>query len=234
VTVAQACTVLIASADLLPAFTQRNVADDREVLTFSEAQAVRALEEIVRRRPDAIELERQFAATPRGAALIKRIKADPGLGHSEIRIVSHTGESARILPRAAAGAVAIQSPVMAAVEIIREEAPTSAPLDQRGTRRAPRFKLVDGIAMMIDGNAAMVVDLSTAGAQVVSLAILKPNQRVRIGLADDHGALRFNAAIAWAFFEIPPNKEPHYRAGVTFADADASALDGFCHRHKTS
>jgi hypothetical protein len=231
VTVAQACTVLIASTDLLPALKRRNGADDREVLTFSDAQAVRALEEIVRRRPEAIELERQFAATPRGAALINRIKADPALVHSEIRIVSANGESTRVLPRAAA---AIQSALAAAVEVVPEAAPPSAPLDQRGTRRAQRFKLIDGIAIMIDGNAATVVDLSTDGAQVVSPAILKPNQRVRIGLADDHGALRFNAAIAWAFFEIPPNKEPHYRAGISFADADGSAVDAFCLRHKAS
>jgi hypothetical protein len=107
-----------------------------------------------------------------------------------------------------------------------------ASLDQRGTRRAERFRLVDGIAMLIDGNATTVIDLSIAGAQVVSPAILKPNQRVRIGLNDDHGALRFNATIVWALFEIPANKEPRYRAGLEFADADGNTLDGFCFRHK--
>ena len=86
--------------------------------------------------------------------------------------------------------------------------------------------------MLIDGNTARLVDLSAVGAQVISPTILKPNQRVRMALADSHGALRFNAGIAWAFFEIPPRSGPQYRAGINFADADPGAVESFCHRHK--
>ena len=49
---------------------------------------------------------------------------------------------------------------------------------------------------MADGNAATLVDLSTIGAHVVSQTILKPNQRVRMVLSDEHGAVRFNAVVA--------------------------------------
>ena len=77
-----------------------------------------------------------------------------------------------------------------------------------------------------------LVDLSTVGAQVISPTVLKPKQRVRVALTDDHGAMRFNAAIAWAFFEIPSNHPPHYRAGVDFVDADSFAVGAFCLRHK--
>jgi hypothetical protein len=38
--------------------------------------------------------------------------------------------------------------------------------------------------------------------------------------------------VAWASFEIPPKDGPRYRAGIEFVDADATALEGFCNRHK--
>ena len=88
--------------------------------------------------------------------------------------------------------------------------------------------------MQVDGTGATLIDLSTVGAQVVSAAALKPNQRVRIALVDQTSSLRFNAAVAWAKFEIPPGSGPRYRAGLDFIDADQTAVDAFCTRHKTS
>src|SRR5262249_30540960 len=115
-------------------------------------------------------------------------------------------------------------------------AATAAPpaLDQRGTRRAPRFKVATKVEILIDGNIASLVDLSVIGAQVVSQTILKPNQRVRVALTDDLGNVRFNAAVAWASFEIPPKMGPRYRAGLEFVDADASGVDAFRIRHQQS
>ena len=57
-----------------------------------------------------------------------------------------------------------------------------AKLDQRGTRRAPRVRMREGIEVLVDGNTASLVDLSTVGAQVVCTSVLKPNQRVRVTL----------------------------------------------------
>jgi PilZ domain-containing protein len=84
----------------------------------------------------------------------------------------------------------------------------------------------------VDGNVATLVNLSTIGAQVMSSTVLKPNQRVRMALNDDHGSVRFNASVAWASFEIPRETSPRYRAGLEFVDADGSAVDAFCARHK--
>jgi len=203
---------------------RRNATD--EIVAFSDAEANLALEEILRRRPHAVELERHFAATPRGAALINRIKADPTLEQSELRVVSHDGDFARVVPRAAS---ATPAPAVAILEPVAEVEPA---LDQRGTRRAPRFRIAGEMGVHLDGNPATLVDLSTVGAQVISPTILKPKQRVRVALTDDHGTMRFNAAIAWAFFEIPANHAPHYRAGVDFVDADSFAVGAFCLRHK--
>jgi hypothetical protein len=241
------CTIVIASPDLLRALKQRNATINGFVLTFSDAEANLALEEILRRRPYAIELERQFAATPRGTALINRIKADPALAQSEIRVVSHDSDAVRIVPRGAGAAPSTPTlappapapalamleapPVIADIADIADVAP-SAPLDQRGTRRAPRVRIAGDVSVLVDGNGAKLVDLSTVGAQVISPTTLKPNQRVRMALTDERGALRFNAAIAWAFFEIPQKGGPQYRAGVDFVDADSNAVGAFCLRHK--
>ena len=217
---APACTVLIAAPDLLPALKTRSFEGESELLSFSDAEALRALEVISRRRPRLIALERTFAATPRGAALINRIKADPTLGNSEIRVVSSDAQEPTTIP---APAPAVPS-----------AGPTPALLDKRGTRRAPRFKVASHVDIAVDGNNAKLVDLSIVGAQVVSATVLKPNQKVRLTLSDDQATIRIAAIVAWASFEIPPKIGPRYRAGVDFLDGDAAAIDAFRTRHQVS
>ena len=79
----------------------------------------------------------------------------------------------------------------------------------------------------MDGNTATLVDLSTIGAHVLSATILKPNQKVRMTVADDQVTMRFNAVVAWAFFEMPPKIGPRYRAGIEFLDANAADVDTY-------
>src|SRR5580765_1370182 len=153
------CTVLIGASDLLPTLRQRAAADDSEVLTFTDLQALGALQAITQRRPQVVALERLFAMTSRGAALINRIKADPTLRESEIRVIAHNSDYSRVVPRLA---------------------PKPAALDQRGTRRAARFKMAGAVEALLDGNRATIVDLSIVGAQVVSTSVLKPNQRLEM------------------------------------------------------
>jgi hypothetical protein len=207
-----ACTVLIAPADLLPAIRERAGESDGEVLTFSDKEPLRALSVIMKRRPKVVTIERLYAATSRGAALINRIKADPKLANSEIRIIAHNSDYMRISPR--------------------KPAAVTEPLDQRGTRRAQRFKVSAGSIVRVDGNAGTPVDLSSVGAQIVTTGILKPGQRVRIGLEDALGVLEFNATVCWASFEIPPDSRPRYRAGFDFLDADGPAIEAYCNRNK--
>jgi len=218
--VASSCTVIIAASDLLATLKERTGDVNSEVLAFSDSDALRALEVITKRRPRVVALERLFAATPRGAALINRIKADPSLIESEIRVVSHDRDDARVSRRTpmegAPGAAATTAP----------------PLDQRGTRRTVRFKIAAQVDIVVDGNTATLVDLSRLGAQVVTDNSLNPSQRVRMLLSDQVGVVRFNASVAWAHFEISPGKGPQYRAGLDFVDADGQAVDGFCGRHK--
>lgn len=230
-----ACTVLIASANLLGVLKERAAeADDQhEILTFADVDALKALDTITRRKPAVIALERLFASTPRGAALINRIKADPTLVDSEIRVVSPDSIDARVTPkRPAPAAPPAQSGGAATATAAAEVAPRVQPLDHYGTRRAPRFKVAGTVDVLVDGNSATLVDVSVVGAQVLTPAVLKPNQRIRMALPEDGGAIRFNAAVAWAKFEIPPQSGPRYRAGIEFIDANANALDAYCLKHK--
>jgi len=221
------CTVLIAAPDLLATLERRAAPEDGELITFTDADALRALSEITRRRPRVVAIERRFAATPRGAALINRIKADPSLIDCELRIVSHDSIAAE--PAETLEEFAEPEPTVVEEPARVEKAPV---IEFRGTRRAPRYRVAGTLDALVDGTQASLVDLSVIGAQVVSPIVLKPNQRVRMSLQDQAGAVRFNASVAWASFEIPPNGGPRYRAGLEFIDADGAAIDAFCSRHK--
>ena len=204
--------VMVAAVELLPALKERAGAINGELLMFADVEALAALQAIVKRRPHVVALERMFAVTPRGAALINRIKADPTLRESQIRVLAHDSGYIRVVPRTA---------------------PPGAPaLDQRGTRRAPRFKMADNVRAVIDGKPGTVIDLSTVGAQVVSPVGLKPNQQIAMALIDETSKVPFNASVAWTAFEMTPSGPPRFRAGLNFDDADAAAVDAFCARHK--
>jgi len=215
-------TILIAAPEHLDVLKARE--DFSDAQAFSDSDALRALEVITRKRPDVVALERGFAATTRGAALINRIKADPKLSSCEIRIVAHDSAYSRAPaappePAADGAAVAVAAPA------------TAEPLDMRGTRRAPRFRIVDGVEVTVDGNVATLVDLSTVGAHVISPTILKPNQRVRMALVDGKKPIRFSAGVAWASFELAKTG-PRFRAGIEFFDAEPDAVQKFCDSKK--
>jgi predicted regulator of Ras-like GTPase activity (Roadblock/LC7/MglB family) len=197
---------------VLPAVEQRAAGFGGEIVSFNETQAIAALEAVIKRKPAIVAFERIFAMTPRGAALINRIKADPKLKDTEVRVVAHDSDYSRVSPRAAG--------------------PGAKALDQTGTRRAPRFKMAEKTDISIDGKSGMLIDLSTIGAQLVSQAAVKPNQELKLILTDVAGNVKFLGKVVWASFEIPPNGTPRYRAGAEFLDADATAIDAFIQRHK--
>jgi CheY-like chemotaxis protein len=243
-----AAALIIAAQNLMPALRERIEAEG-EVLTFADTEPIQALQAILEQRPTLIVLERLFAATPRGAALINRIKSDPQLGACEVRVMSHTGDyvrqvvkpsivaTATVASNATPPASARAEPDEAAEDVredARQESAPARPLDWHGTRRAPRHRVREGVEIQLDGNPATVIDLSTVGAQVLSPTILRPNQKVRITLPNEEFVMRFRGAIAWAKFELPKSssKAPQYRAGIEFTDADSSALEAFCSRNR--
>jgi hypothetical protein len=185
-----------------------------ELIEFSHFDAVPALQEIAKRRPQMVALERLFAMTARGAALINRVKTDPSLQDVETRVLAHDSDYTRVVPRA------------------KGPAAVAPALDQTGTRRAPRFKITGRVEVVIDGKAAVLVDLSTVGAQVQTPLALKPNQEIAMALPNTEGVVRFNAKVAWTAFAPTPEGAPRYRAGIDFVDAEPTAVDAFLERFK--
>jgi hypothetical protein len=222
--------VLIAEPDQLDALKARSEYTDAKAFTDAETPA--ALEAIITGRPDIVAIERLFAKKSRGAALINRIKADTSLETVEIRIVSAESGAAKAAGRGGSAATPPAGPTNetsgggTATAVAAVAAPVVV-LDQKGTRRAQRFKIIEGIEVLIDGNPAMLVDLSTVGAQVVSGTLLKPNQRVRLSFIENAKQVRFSAGVAWSAFELP-QAGPRYRAGIEFFDADPDAVGRFC------
>ena len=216
--------VLIAEPEQLDILRQRP--DFSGALAFTDSETPSALEAILIHRPPVVAIERVFAAKSRGAALINRIKADPTLEVCQIRIVAHDSSLSRLAPRPGAPVGAGGGTAAAAVA-----APPVA-LDQKGTRRAQRYRIISGIEVLIDGNPALLVDLSVVGAQVVSATLLKPNQRVRLSFIESARPVRFSAGVAWSAFELPKG-EPRYRAGIEFFDADPDAVTRFCDTNRS-
>jgi hypothetical protein len=219
--------VLIAEPDQLEILRTRS--EYAAALTFVDADTPAALEAILIHQPSVVAIERVFAAKSRGAALINRIKADPSLEGCEIRIVSHDSDYSKVADRddtlmgLGGGGTATATVV----------APAPVALDQKGTRRAPRHRIISGIEVLIDGNPALLVDLSVVGAQVLSATLLKPNQRVRLAFMESSKQVRFSAGVAWSAFELPKG-EPRYRAGIEFYDADPDAVGRFCDTNRSN
>ena len=213
--------VLIGPADSLPGLKER-LDPKAEVQEFTDGEALEALDYIIRTKPGIVAMQDDFSDTSRGTALINRIKDDPALSTCEVRVLAHDAAQNRVaVKRSGGGAAAVA---------VDDAKPA---LDVKGTRRAPRIRIKDGVEVAVDGNPAALIDLSTVGAQVVSPTVLKPNQRVRVSIGDGKGAVKCNGAVAWAAFEMPKGMPTRYRAGIDFGNtADASGVDSFAKKNK--
>src|SRR5262245_18624329 len=162
-----------------------------DAAAFSDVDALRALETIVRERPNVIAIERVFAASSRGNALINRIKADPSLASCEIRVLAYDSQAR---PLRHADALPAHPPAAATAPAPKPSSAAVSPiisLDPLGTRVRGRVTVQDDVEVLVDGNPATLIDVSLRGAQVVSQSVLKPNQRVRMWLHDPTRPIRF-------------------------------------------
>lgn len=204
--------VLIAAPDFIPALRDR-LRGDHQLMTFGDTEPMRAMRAVLTIRPDVVALERLFAATPRGAALIARIKRDARLDGVEIRVLSHDSNYQRVSPRRDAGG---------------EATPAERPrrrLDP-GTRRATRYLVKDSTPAAVNGQEAQLVNLSTAGAQLVVPGNLRPKQAVEVALGPARKLLEVAGTVVWARIELS-RKGPQSRIGVNFTDPDERALEAF-------
>jgi hypothetical protein len=214
---AEATLILIAAPELIPALRER-VGEDDQILTFADSEPLRALEAISSQRPPVIALERLFAASPRGAALIARIKADPRLDAIEIRILSHDTTYQRVSRRRSE----LPPPV------IREK--PAQTLD-KGTRRAPRFRMREEAPAALDDRPAVLADLSIFGVQLLGQDEMRPKQRVEVRLGEGGAVVVCPGTVVWARLELS-RKGPSYRAGIDFEEPDQDAVWAFIKRQR--
>ena len=222
-------TVVIAPPDLLPRIVARLTPQGGEITPLPDTDIPSAIEQTLAIAPSLVSVERLFAATSRGAALLSRLKADPALAHTEFRIVSHDSDYWRVSPRRPVPGDALPQVAPPPPPVTT----TPGPLDQHGTRRAARVGIQEGVEVLVDGSPARLVDLSAVGGQVLSPAVLRPNQRVRVSMVDGRVTLRFQATIVWARFELGrADLSPRYRAGLEFSGAESDAVAEYARRHQ--
>lgn len=208
----EATLILIAAPELIPALRER-VGNADQILTFADSEPLRALEAIMARRPSVIALERLFAASPRGAALIARIKADPALDASEIRVLSHDTDYQRVSRR--------RHHLPPPKVVVKP-----APVLDRGTRRAPRFRMSDSAEAAVDGQPARLIDLSVLGVQLIGPDAVRPSRVVTVQLGPETSPLVATGTVVWARQELS-RKGPSSRVGIAFIDADQAAIGAF-------
>lgn len=214
--------VLIGPQDTLPGLQER-LDPGAEIQSFNDSEALEALDHIIRAKPALVAMQDEFAASSRGQALINRIKDDATLAAVEVRVMAKNPSQNRV-------AVKRGSHGGGAAVAVDEKKPA---LDQKGTRRALRVRIKDGVEVSVDGNPAALVDLSKVGAQVVSPTVLKPNQRVRVVMGDGKTAVKCSGAVAWASFEMPKGVATRYRAGIDWGvTPESDNVEKFAQKNK--
>ena len=109
------------------------------------------------------------------------------------------------------------------------EAPADGPV-----RKAGRQAFSDALGVQIDGEAALLVDLSLTGAQVLSCSALKPTKTVKMLLPSSDSPVLCRGRIVWARLEpTMPGRPIRYRAGMFFTATDQAAVQTFISRHGT-
>lgn len=223
-------TIVIADPGRLAAIREGATLPGR-VMHFTSTSLGSAFESIRAYRPKVVAVDAGFAETPSGAAFVDRIDALGITARSTLLIAEENGRwittprNGTTVHNASKLAVSTSSPPQPAIAVAAE------PIN---TRRAPRFVVRAPIDVSVEGASATLVDMSVLGAQLVSVPVLRPGQRICVGLSDTAETLNVTAQIAWSTYEKPRLEvEPHYRVGLEFTDAAQQALEDYRQRNCT-
>ena len=106
------------------------------------------------------------------------------------------------------------------------------PAGHSPTRRANRYQVREDVHIQIDSEDAVLIDVSTRGAQVLSVRALKPNSIVKVRMECDEHPVTCRAKVVWAQLE-PPSRHMaiRYRAGLNFTNIDESSIQRFVAHH---
>jgi hypothetical protein len=209
--------VVIARSDQTVGLRKR-LSHEPGVALFSDGEALKALETILAAHPKILALDRMFVATARAAALVARVKSDPRLQGTDVRVLAEDESNLPVL-------LSARVPGLEGA-LIR----SSYPLDYCGTRRAPRFITNRGVNVAVNGKDGLLVNLSCIGAQVKASLRLRPEEAIRLALEDGHAEVRLKGVVAWCVAE-PIDGQVMYRAGLEFVEPDSMTLEAFCVRN---
>jgi len=234
-------SIIVADASRVAAIRDGTSLPGR-VRTFASASLASAIESIKAYRPKVVAIDATFAQTPAGLTFIDRVGALAIPGSTILLVVEHDGRwttmplgngrtSTQSRPAAVAashpGLVTPSQQVVAALSKI-----VAAHTETLNTRRAPRFLVRDPFDVTVESGCASLVDISVLGAQIVSLPVLRPRQKINVALPDNDETMNLIAQVAWSTFEKPqPQAEPHYRVGLEFTSAAKQALEAYRQRH---
>ena len=192
------------------------------VLRYPSSNLASALESIRANQPGLIILDGAFLQNETGQGFVERIN---GLGIAKLVLQQAVFDHGHWTMASLDAATPVQRP--------RDNQRVVA-VKQTGleTRRAPRFPVQDVAQAVADGGPIDVVDLSVLGAQMISQPMLRPNQKIKVGLPDTDGSISLTASVAWSVYEKPANAPgPRFRVGVEFSNTEAANLEEYCRRH---
>jgi hypothetical protein len=212
--VASSVVVIISGPDGAISLRKRLPAD-APVTVFADSEALHASDVVHATPPKILLLDPLFVRTARGAALVAEVRDARHLVTTEVRVLTR-GD----LDQDPHHSTALLATLLKG----------SRAIDQWGTRAVPRFDVRGQVAVVVNGEASELVDLSTGGAQVVAPVRLAPGQPVRLVISDQAAETRCRGQVAWCSV-VASNGAVSYRAGVSFEQADREALEALCLRH---
>ena len=211
-------SVIVIARSEQAAGLRKRLSHEPGVALFSDGESLKALEAIIAAPPKILALDRMFVATARAAALVARVKSDPHLQATDVRVLAEDESNLPLL-------LSVRVPGFEKA-LVR----SSYPLDYCGTRRAPRFTTARDLNVAVNGKNGQLVNLSCMGAQVRATLRLRPEEAIRVALIDRQGEVRLKGVIAWCVAE-PIEGVVTYRAGLEFTDFDSMTLEVFCVRN---
>ncbi|HKB12899.1 MAG TPA: PilZ domain-containing protein [Vicinamibacterales bacterium] len=230
-------TIVIADSANMPAIRETASLPGR-IMPFGSNSLGSAIESVRAYRPKVVAIDALVAQTPGGIAFLDRVEQLAIPGSKVLLLVEHDGHWSTA-PRGNSGSMAQPKAgkhggahkQAAAANVVRP----ATPVEIVSTRRVPRFAVKDALDVTVESGCAHLVDISVLGAQVVSLPVLRPGQKIKVSLPDTDDTLNVVAQVAWSLFERTQLQvEPHYRVGLEFTEAAQQALEAYRHRHCTS
>jgi hypothetical protein len=193
---------------------RRRLEHDPSITVFAESESLDALRQILENPPKVLALDSAVVKTARGALIVSRLRELTGV---DVRVLCEDEG---------------HLPILLAQQDIALHA-ASQPIDGCGTRGAKRFAMKASVEAVVDGERSRLVNLSVTGAQLVLPGRVQPRQSILMTLVDEHTEKRFRALVAWSTVELAQSMVK-YRAGVSFVEPDARAIEAFCLRNAVS